>query len=105
MALTDDFESLGPNSGLVEEMYRQFLDNPESVSESWRDFFADYAPRGAAAAAAPAPAPAAPVAPAAPAPAAAPAPKPAAPAGAPARKPAAPAGGAAPKPAPAPPAP
>ncbi len=47
MALTDNFESLGPNSGLVEEMYRQYLDNPESVSESWRDFFADYAPRGA----------------------------------------------------------
>ena len=61
MALTDDFESLGPNSGLVEEMYRQYLDNPESVSESWRDFFADYAPRGAAAA---------PAVPAAPAPAA-----------------------------------
>ncbi|MGZ4756556.1 MAG: multifunctional oxoglutarate decarboxylase/oxoglutarate dehydrogenase thiamine pyrophosphate-binding subunit/dihydrolipoyllysine-residue succinyltransferase subunit [Acidimicrobiia bacterium] len=50
MALTDKFEDLGPNSGLVEEMYRQFLENPGSVSASWRDFFEDYAPRGAAAA-------------------------------------------------------
>jgi 2-oxoglutarate dehydrogenase E1 component len=63
MALTDDFESLGPNSGLVEEMYRQYLENPESVSPSWRDFFADYAPRGTGAPAAP---PAAPTAAAAP---------------------------------------
>ena len=36
MALTDKFEDLGPNSGLVEEMYRQFLENPGSVSASWR---------------------------------------------------------------------
>jgi len=42
------FEDLGPNSGLVEEVYRRFLDDPESVAESWRDFFADYTPRGAA---------------------------------------------------------
>jgi multifunctional 2-oxoglutarate metabolism enzyme len=41
------FEDLGPNSGLVEEMYRRFLDDPESVAESWREFFADYTPRGA----------------------------------------------------------
>ncbi len=47
MALTDKFEDLGPNSGLVEEMYRQYLENPGSVSASWQDFFADYAPRGA----------------------------------------------------------
>jgi 2-oxoglutarate decarboxylase len=69
------FEDLGPNSGLVEEMYRRYLDDPQSVAEAWRDFFADYQPRwsapngngGAAAAAAPA-APAAPPAPPAPAP-------------------------------------
>jgi 2-oxoglutarate decarboxylase len=41
------FGELGPNSGLVEEMYREYVENPESVSESWRDFFADYIPRGA----------------------------------------------------------
>ncbi len=69
MALTDKFEDLGPNSGLVEEMYRQYLENPSSVSASWRDFFADYSPRGAGPATGPVPivtipAPAAPVAPA-----------------------------------------
>jgi multifunctional 2-oxoglutarate metabolism enzyme len=36
--------SLGFNTGYVEELYRQYLDNPDSVSESWREFFADYRP-------------------------------------------------------------
>jgi len=36
--------ALGFNTGYVEELYKQYLDNPESVSESWRDFFADYRP-------------------------------------------------------------
>lgn len=36
--------TLGPNAWLIDEMYRQFVENPESVSESWRDFFADYTP-------------------------------------------------------------
>jgi len=35
----------GPNVGLVEEIYRQWLNDPSSVSESWQDFFADYKPR------------------------------------------------------------
>jgi 2-oxoglutarate dehydrogenase E1 component len=68
----------GPNAWLVDEMYEQYLADPNSVSESWRDFFQDYrptaTPRGgltAAPAPAPAPAPAA-APPAAPAPAAAP---------------------------------
>src|SRR5579864_3535307 len=34
----------GPNSWLIDEMYQQFLDSPDSVSEAWRDFFADYSP-------------------------------------------------------------
>ena len=34
----------GPNDWLVDEMYEQYRDDPESVSESWRDFFADYRP-------------------------------------------------------------
>ncbi|MCL4293037.1 MAG: 2-oxo acid dehydrogenase subunit E2, partial [Acidimicrobiia bacterium] len=111
MAARDTFEDLGPNAGLVEEMYRQFVEAPESVSESWRDFFADYVPRGtgrtgapaagpAAVAASPPPpppvrevlAPSAPAAPAAPPPAAPTAPTPPAPA----RAPAAAAGGDAP---------
>jgi 2-oxoglutarate dehydrogenase E1 component len=35
----------GPNVGLVEEIYRQWLEDPSSVSESWQDFFGDYKPR------------------------------------------------------------
>ncbi|HEX2701136.1 MAG TPA: multifunctional oxoglutarate decarboxylase/oxoglutarate dehydrogenase thiamine pyrophosphate-binding subunit/dihydrolipoyllysine-residue succinyltransferase subunit, partial [Acidimicrobiales bacterium] len=34
--------SFGPNDWLVDEMYEQFRDDPQSVSESWREFFADY---------------------------------------------------------------
>ncbi|BAC70683.1 alpha-ketoglutarate decarboxylase [Streptomyces avermitilis] len=87
--------AFGPNEWLVDEIYQQYLQDPNSVDRAWWDFFADYKP-GAAAASAPAgtaaagaaetttPAPAAPTAaapaaPAAPAPAA-PAPAPAAPA-------------------------
>ncbi len=36
----------GPNDWLVDEMYRQFLQDPSSVSASWREFFEDYRPRG-----------------------------------------------------------
>ena len=36
--------SLGFNTGYIEEIYKQYLDDPQSVSESWRDFFADYEP-------------------------------------------------------------
>ncbi|MEV0206564.1 multifunctional oxoglutarate decarboxylase/oxoglutarate dehydrogenase thiamine pyrophosphate-binding subunit/dihydrolipoyllysine-residue succinyltransferase subunit [Streptomyces sp. NPDC050788] len=79
--------AFGPNEWLVDEIYQQYLQDPNSVDRAWWDFFADYKP-GAAAAPAPAgtaaagaagttsPAPAAP-AQAAPAPAA-PAPAPAA---------------------------
>ncbi len=41
------FEQFGPNSGLIEELYREYLDKPESVAESWREFFDDYVPAGA----------------------------------------------------------
>src|SRR5262245_64700630 len=34
--------TLGPNAWLVDEMYEQYLADPSSVSESWREFFADY---------------------------------------------------------------
>src|ERR1700704_3290061 len=34
--------ALGPNAWLVDDMYDQYRANPESVSESWREFFADY---------------------------------------------------------------
>ncbi|TDC77605.1 multifunctional oxoglutarate decarboxylase/oxoglutarate dehydrogenase thiamine pyrophosphate-binding subunit/dihydrolipoyllysine-residue succinyltransferase subunit [Streptomyces hainanensis] len=86
----------GANEWLVDEIYQQYLQDPNSVDRAWWDFFADYKPGtdGAAPATAarsavsgPAPAAAAPVTPAPAAPrAAAPAPAPVA-----AAKPAAPA--------------
>jgi 2-oxoglutarate decarboxylase len=36
----------GANVGLIDEIYRQYLDNPESVSPAWRDFFAENEPDG-----------------------------------------------------------
>jgi 2-oxoglutarate dehydrogenase E1 component len=46
--------SFGPNAWLVDDMFEQFVADPGSVSESWREFFADYRP-------APVPAPAPPL--------------------------------------------
>ena len=37
--------AFGPNAWLVEDMYDRYLADPTSVSESWREFFADYRPR------------------------------------------------------------
>ncbi|HUK14281.1 MAG TPA: multifunctional oxoglutarate decarboxylase/oxoglutarate dehydrogenase thiamine pyrophosphate-binding subunit/dihydrolipoyllysine-residue succinyltransferase subunit [Thermoanaerobaculaceae bacterium] len=39
-----DPASFGPNVWLIDEMYREFREHPESVSESWREFFSDYQP-------------------------------------------------------------
>ena len=36
----------GANAWLVEEMYESYLADPESVSESWREFFTDYRSKG-----------------------------------------------------------
>src|SRR5580698_2160303 len=58
--------SFGPNAWLVDDMYDRFLADPDSVSESWREFFADYRPGSVPAPTqqtAPAPPPAAPSAP------------------------------------------
>ncbi|ANH93390.1 alpha-ketoglutarate decarboxylase [Streptomyces sp. SAT1] len=88
--------AFGANEWLVDEIYQQYLQDPNSVDRAWWDFFADYKP-GAAAAASTAPAgtaaagaagtttapqaaPAAPAKPAAQAPAAPAAAQPAAPA-------------------------
>ncbi|WP_240134924.1 multifunctional oxoglutarate decarboxylase/oxoglutarate dehydrogenase thiamine pyrophosphate-binding subunit/dihydrolipoyllysine-residue succinyltransferase subunit [Streptomyces sp. MUM 178J] len=108
--------AFGPNEWLVDEIYQQYLQDPNSVDRAWWDFFADYKPgasakpgtverpaddsaaagaavtKPAAPAQAPAAAPAAPAQAAAPAPAAKPAaasPAPAKAAAAPAAKPAA----------------
>ncbi len=35
-------EEFGPNVWLVEEMYRKYLEDPDSVSATWKEFFADY---------------------------------------------------------------
>ncbi|WP_198356990.1 multifunctional oxoglutarate decarboxylase/oxoglutarate dehydrogenase thiamine pyrophosphate-binding subunit/dihydrolipoyllysine-residue succinyltransferase subunit [Streptomyces sp. DSM 41987] len=66
----------GPNEWLVDEIYQQYLQDPNSVDRAWWDFFADYKPgtdTGSSVAAPAAPAPAAPVTAAVPAPQAAPA--------------------------------
>ncbi|MER6046894.1 multifunctional oxoglutarate decarboxylase/oxoglutarate dehydrogenase thiamine pyrophosphate-binding subunit/dihydrolipoyllysine-residue succinyltransferase subunit [Streptomyces sp. NPDC001793] len=93
--------AFGPNEWLVDEIYQQYLQDPNSVDRAWWDFFADYKPGGSGAgtgstgaadaarptppakpaeAASPAPAPSAPAPAAAPKPPAAPAAQPAAPA-------------------------
>jgi 2-oxoglutarate decarboxylase len=80
--------SFGPNAWLVDDMYDRFVLDPSSVSESWREFFADYRPAPvppvpATVAGDPGPAPGPPVGTAAPppAPATVEVPAPAAPAG------------------------
>jgi 2-oxoglutarate dehydrogenase E1 component len=40
--------AFGPNAWLVEDMYDRYLTDPTSVSDSWREFFADYRPAGVA---------------------------------------------------------
>src|SRR5438876_7498438 len=47
---------LGPNAGLIDEMYRLYRENPDAVSAGWREFFADYQPRAEVATPDPAPA-------------------------------------------------
>ncbi|MFI2414597.1 multifunctional oxoglutarate decarboxylase/oxoglutarate dehydrogenase thiamine pyrophosphate-binding subunit/dihydrolipoyllysine-residue succinyltransferase subunit [Streptomyces sp. NPDC018947] len=79
--------AFGANEWLVDEIYQQYLQDPNSVDRAWWDFFADYKPGAAAAQAASgaatptgtAPAPQAPPAPRAQTPAPAQAPAPAAP--------------------------
>src|ERR671922_2376710 len=37
-------ENFGPNTWLVEELYRQYQEDPGSVSDVWQEFFEDYEP-------------------------------------------------------------
>jgi multifunctional 2-oxoglutarate metabolism enzyme len=39
-----DRTEFGQNVGLIDDIYRQYLDDPESVSEAWREFFAEQEP-------------------------------------------------------------
>ena len=41
-------EEFGPNSWLVDDMYQQYMENPASVGEQWREFFEDYQPHAPA---------------------------------------------------------
>ena len=40
-------DNFGANAWLVDDMFEQFRQDPETVSESWREFFAGYKPGGA----------------------------------------------------------
>ena len=42
--------SFGPNEWLVDEIYQQYLQDPNSVDRAWWDFFADYQPESSEAA-------------------------------------------------------
>jgi multifunctional 2-oxoglutarate metabolism enzyme len=41
-----DNPKFGTNIWVVDEMYREYLADPNSVSESWKEFFSDYEPAG-----------------------------------------------------------
>jgi len=36
--------SFGPNEWLVDEMYQNYLADPNSVDSAWHDFFSDFLP-------------------------------------------------------------
>jgi 2-oxoglutarate dehydrogenase E1 component len=42
VATTEQPAPFGPNAWLVEEMFDQYRNDPESVSENWQEFFEDY---------------------------------------------------------------
>lgn len=50
--------AFGPNEWLVDEIYQQYLQDPNSVDRAWWDFFADYKPGTSGTADKPVPAPA-----------------------------------------------
>ena len=39
---TTETEDFGTNAWLVDQMYRRFLESPDSVSDAWQEFFSDY---------------------------------------------------------------
>ena len=42
--MTTHEQRFGPNEWLVDEIYQQFLTDPQSVDPAWWDFFVDYVP-------------------------------------------------------------
>ena len=61
MATKLDRADFGPNTWLIDEMHRAYVENPSSVGEAWQEFFAGYQPRATLPPAVPVPAPPAPV--------------------------------------------
>ncbi|MEQ1873152.1 MAG: multifunctional oxoglutarate decarboxylase/oxoglutarate dehydrogenase thiamine pyrophosphate-binding subunit/dihydrolipoyllysine-residue succinyltransferase subunit [Ilumatobacteraceae bacterium] len=62
MTTAEQNPAIGANTWLVDEMYAQFITDPDSVSPTWREYLADYKPSTApviAPASTPGPAPAA----------------------------------------------
>ena len=45
---TDQHNDFGANEWYIQELYLDYLKDPASVPEKWRDFLADYHPEGAA---------------------------------------------------------
>jgi multifunctional 2-oxoglutarate metabolism enzyme len=45
MAEQETSRRFGSNTWLVDEMYRDYLADPDSVGESWKEFFSDYTPQ------------------------------------------------------------
>ena len=43
-ASSSSVAGFGTNEWLVEEMYQQYLADPDSVDAAWHEFFADYKP-------------------------------------------------------------
>jgi multifunctional 2-oxoglutarate metabolism enzyme len=86
---TSPAAGFGPNEWLVDEIYQQYLQDPNSVDRAWWDFFADYKPGKTTSTAPPRPAAGEAAAPAAvPAPAGTPTRAPASPGKSPAEAPA-----------------
>src|SRR5439155_4978855 len=46
MPTDPELETFGPNTWLIEELYRRYAEDPNSVSPTWQDFFKDYRPSG-----------------------------------------------------------
>ena len=46
-AQSDRLADFGTNVWLVDEIYQQYLKDPNSVDQAWWDFFADYEPGAA----------------------------------------------------------
>ncbi|MEU0516146.1 hypothetical protein ABZ193_43565, partial [Amycolatopsis sp. NPDC006125] len=44
MSSSSPASQFGPNEWLVEEMYDQFLADPNSVDAAWHEFFSDFKP-------------------------------------------------------------